>query len=186
LLDVDPHSWVALRLRADSLWDQGREEEASEWYQRLKMHCPADPISYRRLAALALERGDEREALGNLIDLWSHDAEDAAVAMQAATLETNRGRDREVLSWLERAVQVDPYRADAHERLGALYSRFERWEDAAVVYTVLSRLEPQCAEHPARLALCYARLGRTTDAQAAARQAVKLNPNSPARSFLPD
>ncbi|UCG31890.1 MAG: tetratricopeptide repeat protein [Phycisphaerales bacterium] len=186
LLDAEPHSWVALRLRADSLWDQDREEEASEWYQRLKMNCSADPISYRRLAALALERGDEREALGNLIDLWSHDAEDADVAMQAATLVTSRGRDQEALTWLERAAHVDPYRPEVHERLGALYSRFERWEDAAVAYTVLSRLEPRSAEHPARLALCYARLGRTTDAQAAARQAVKLDPDSPARSFLPD
>ena len=186
LLALDASSPAGLKLAAGSALDQGREDEARTLYRRLKIRCPADPVSYRRLAALALENGEEDEALGNLIDLWSYDADDAEIAMQIAALLAKQNKDREALVWLERALHVDPYRTDLHERLGALYSRFNRWEDAAVEYEVLSGLEPKRAEHPARLAWCYSRLGQPAEAKEAARRAVRLDPQSPARSLLVD
>jgi tetratricopeptide (TPR) repeat protein len=184
LLELDARNHAGLKLAAQTAMDREREDRAMALYRRLKMSCPADPVSYRRLAALALERHDRERALGNLIDLWNYEADDADVPRQIAVLLAGRGQNHEALVWLERAVHIDPYRTDLHERLGALYSGFNRWEDAAVEYEVLSGLAPDNADHLARLAICYSRMGQQTKAQEAARRAVRLDSQSPARLLL--
>jgi tetratricopeptide (TPR) repeat protein len=75
---------------------------------------------------------------------------------------------------------------DLHEKLAKLYRGFDQWEDALTEYRVLSGLEPEQADHWARLAESLRRLGRESEAKEAAKRAVALDENSPAQSILRD
>lgn len=186
LRKLAPRDRVGVKLAAATAMDFGHDKEAAKLYGQLKMICPADPVSYRRLAALALEAGRSDDALGNLIELWSYSPDDADIPIQIALLLSERGNDREALTWLMRAVYIDPYRVDLHRKLATLYSGSNQWEDALTEYRVLSGLEPEQADHWARLAECLRRLGRESEAKEAAQRAVALDENSPAQSILRD
>ncbi len=163
LLEVDGHNRVGLRLRAQAALDEGRDEEALRDYALLRTTCPYDPVSYRRLAAIYLQRGQREEALGALIDMWSYQSEDPDVAVRVGELLLDAGRERDALMWFERGLHIDPYRRDVHERLGALYKRLERWEDALREYEALSVLEPDKAVHSLEAAQLQRRLGKVEE-----------------------
>jgi choline-sulfatase len=81
---------------------------------------------------------------------------------------------------LERAVALDPQRAEARQGLALAYVRLQRLEAAAEQLAALTRLQPRRPEHWLRLGAVLGQSGRAGDAAAAMAQAAALAPDDAA------
>ena len=90
-------------------------------------------------------------------------------------------RYKEALEPLEKAVQLNPNAADAHLNLGNVYDGLERFDDAIREFKKVVTLQPTSADPLYNLGSVYSKLAKKdkrffTEAIAAYKQAVKLNP----------
>ena len=91
------------------------------------------------------------------------------------------GRPEEGVEWVEKAMQLDPYDADAWVHLlGRAWFGARRYEEAIGAFKRVPR--PQYG-HYAYLAACYGQLGRNEEAKAEAAQVLVMKPDFTAKSF---
>lgn len=130
------------------------------------------------LAQIHERQGDEagrRRWLEALLENFQHDYDSAMVLARAALDESDFGR---AARYIDRAMEVDPYRGGVHE-LGARYA--EGVGDTAMAVTereVLARLEVgDPVEARTRLAEAYLSDGRPAEAERAALAALEAAPS---------
>jgi Flp pilus assembly protein TadD len=185
LAEADPssptpaESFGRIALARDNL------DDAVRWFERLKRLRPSHPVAYQALAAIYLQRDQPDKALPALINLWRSDENDPDLPLRIAKLFEARGdRQADAMQWYRRSIAIDPYDAEPHQALARLSAAAGRWSDAVREYRALCTLEPAEAEHHTQLALAYEKAGDLTKARAAAEQAVKRDPDSPAAKLL--
>ena len=107
---------------------------------------------------------------------------DADTLMQMGYLLTMRGRGKEALEWMERAVRLNPihpqwYHYDRSILLYAIGEYRKAAEELACV--------PQCGVlHDIRLAACYAMMGMHAKAAAQIRQVLGAKPGLPIEDIV--
>jgi predicted O-linked N-acetylglucosamine transferase (SPINDLY family) len=87
------------------------------------------------------------------------------------------GDDRLAAGHLEKAVQIAPMFARAHNNLGAAYFNMGQYQDAAGELQKSVALNPRLIAPYHNLAMAMAFLGHFSDAEDAARQALSLAPD---------
>lgn len=184
LAKLRPADPDAARVLASAAIEAGRKQEAVSRLEVVKKACPLDSEPYRRLMEIYLGEGDSRRALPELIELARLEDDEVDLPLKIAELKMAAGHPAEAIEWLRRAVRIDPYSIEIHDRLGRLLMESERFAEAVREFEVLTRLEPQSAKHQGDLAFALHRTGRLAPAREAARRAVELDGNSPARSLL--
>jgi tetratricopeptide (TPR) repeat protein len=161
-------------------------EEAVRWSKKLKALQPLNPLSYRILSGIYLQRDDDEHALPELLELARHEEHDPDVPRQIARIYARQDKLRAAASWYRQSLNIDPYDVKTHRTFATLLDDLKRTEEALHEYEVLTVLEPQEALHHNELAFAYYRAGRRDQAKEAARKAVELDANSPARQLLDD
>jgi tetratricopeptide (TPR) repeat protein len=185
LLRVDRDGWTAPKLLGEIALRRKDWDRAAELFARLQRLCPLDPASWKGLAGVYLARGDHDLALPQLLEVARTQADDADVPAQIADICSRQGRLHDARFWYRRAIQIDPFNVEIRGALGAICMRAGWTEAALQEYLVLTQLEPADAEHFENAATAAHKLGDRKQAEKLARQALELDPASPARSLLP-
>jgi len=180
----DAQSRVAPRYLALLAMDRRDVDEARTWLERLRKISPHDPVAHQGLAACHLQQGRYAEAIAELTALAADNEHDRELPIRIADLCMELDRQEEAARWLLKAVHIDPYHVETHEQLGELSLKLGRIDQAIREYEALTALEPAKADHFARLASCYKKKGQRDRAQAAAKRAVDLDADSPAKAIL--
>lgn len=185
LLKVDPDGWTAPKYLAEIALRRDNFDRAVELLKQLQRLSPIDPASWRGLAGIYLQRGNYDPALPQLLELARIEENDAAVRAQIASIYRRRGRLREALYWYRSALYIDPFSVEVHESLGDTNMQSGETEAALREYRILTILEPENARHFENAAFAAHKMGYSTKAQSFAREAVRLDPTSAARSLVP-
>ena len=183
---VNPDSWAAAKHLAEIALRRKEWDRAAEALQRLQQLCPIDPASWGGLAGVYLERGEDDRALPQLLELARIEQNDADVARKAATILRRRGDLREAQYWFRQALSIDPSSVELHQAMGDVCMQSGDSEAALREYKTLTELQPTNAKHFESSALAAHKLGNAEQAQAFARQALKLDPQSPVRTLVPE
>ena len=185
LLLVDPEGWIAPKLLADIALRGKAYDRAVEMFERLQRLCPMDPASWRGLAGIHLERGDDERALSQLLELARMEEGDAEVPAAIGRIHRRRGRWNDAQHWFRRALYINPFSAELHEALGQTCMQAGDTDGALRAFTMLTRIEPAQARHFENAAFAANKLGDIDSARTFARKAVELDAESSARSLLP-
>jgi Flp pilus assembly protein TadD len=110
--------------------------------------------------------------------LASH-PENADALHMLGVLESQRGNQALALSYLGRAVQLNPTPAFYHSNLGNVLHELGRLADAVLCYEQALRLNPDLADAHSNLANTLDLLGRFGDSLAHRLEAVRLRPDRP-------
>jgi tetratricopeptide (TPR) repeat protein len=183
---VDPNSWAASKHFAEIALRRKEWDRAVETLKRLQHLCPMDPASWGGLAGIYLERGEEELALPQLIELARIEQNDPSIPQKVASIVRRRGELREAQYWYRQALSIDPSSVALHQALGDVCMQTGDSEAALREYKTLTELQPTNAKHFEAAALAAHKLGATQEAQALARQALKLDPQSQVRSLVPE
>ncbi|MFQ5953698.1 MAG: adenylate/guanylate cyclase domain-containing protein [Kiloniellales bacterium] len=106
---------------------------------------------------------------------------DPRILAQRGELLTWLGRPEEGAEWVEQAMRLDPYGADAWTHLaGRALFGMRRYEDAIRAY---KRVRAPRVAHHAYMAACYAHLGSEDQAQAQAAQVLRMKEDFSAAAF---
>jgi tetratricopeptide (TPR) repeat protein len=183
---VDPYSWAAPKHWAEITLRRKEWDRAAEALKRLQHLCPMDPASWGGLAGVYLERNEEDLALPQLSELARIEQNDSTIPQKVAGIFRRRGELREAQYWFRQALSIDPSSIDLHQAMGDVCMQSGDSEAALREYKTLTELQPTNAKHFESAALAAHKLGNAERAQAFARQALKLDPQSPVRTLVPE
>ena len=177
----DPESFAGLMTAAAEANRVGRTEAAIEALTRARELFPeyAGPDAPALLLGrLHREGGDLARAAEAYRDYTARNENHLDAHLALADIEAERGNDAAARAALERAIWIDPFHLDIHERLAAGYEAAERWPEAARERRALLALDPaDQAEAHYRLALALHRGGDAAGARRAVLDALDIAPN---------
>ncbi len=173
-----------LQLAAKRALEQRRFETALPLLLRYAEARPVDPWADRQLAETYLALGEAEAAIPHLEAMDRLDQQSGAHARTLMSLYRKTGALDQALRAAERALARQPYDATLREQAATLALQQADPSRALQHVAALPLIEPERAIHHVRLAAVYSRLGRTTDAEAAARAALELNADAPVERFL--
>jgi len=186
LLEVEPANWTALECLGEIHLRRLDWDKAIEPLQRLQRDCPMNPLSWRGLAGIYLDRGEDEAALAQLLELARLEPNDPEFAARIADLSRKKGDLREARYWLGQALAADPLRPALHGLMAEICLQLDDTGAALREYKMLTLLEPGSAKHFADAAMTAQKLGDKAAARGFAHRAVALDPQSPVRSLLDD
>ncbi|MFQ5415147.1 MAG: peptidase MA family metallohydrolase, partial [Phycisphaerae bacterium] len=185
LAQIDPDAWIAHRQMGEIALRRHQLDDAVEAFQRLQRLCPLDPASWRGLAGVYLQRGDDDLALPQLLELARTEEHDADVPASIARIYTRKRRLRDAEYWYRQALYVNPFATNLHEALADVSMQLGDTAAALREYTMLTELMPDHAPYFASAAAAAHKIGDAATAATMARKAVALDPASPARALVP-
>ncbi len=178
LLRLDETNRAALKLRALIALRRKELGFARESFERLQRVCAMDPASYRGLAGIYLEQGDDERALPQLIELARIDQADSAIPQRVADIIRKKGNLNEAAYWYRQAIFINPFDSGLHESLAATFTQASDYRAALREYAMLTKLEPTKAAYFESAAVAALKSGDRDTAQGFANRAVILNPAS--------
>ena len=115
-------------------------------------------------------------------------SDEATLAYEIGLQTLDRKENHEAFAAFQRAVELDPTRAEAHYQLGVLYGKQSQWKPAINALQTAIRLAPDFAEAHVRLGEAYLiGMAIAEDATEPLKRALQLQPNhSRARRLLGD
>ena len=184
LLKENPTHPDLLKLVAERAMQSGDPQAAREAVQRYAGSRPVDPWPYRALAELALTTGNLDDAIEPMQFLDRNAPSSGRWAQELAKTLRTQGDYPGALAAIERALDREPYHAGYRELAAAIALQASDTDRALHHVYAASVIEPDRPQHQVRLAALYSRLDRPEQADAAARRAIAIDPNSPAKRFL--
>lgn len=147
---------------------------------------PQESRCHRILSTIYLYRRNYDMAEQHIRRAFDLNPNDTEILIFKGRLLAARGKPEEALVCFEAAFRLNPlyhYSTGYNSLFGvALYS-LRRFEEAAQAF---SRLPRATGWSNARLAACHAQLGRTAEAQAAAAEVVRLEPDFSIAQYMSD
>lgn len=183
-IKLDPNARSCIEYLAEIALGRKEWDRAEQLLTRLQQICPIDPMSWRGLAGIYLDRGDEERALPQLMELARAEQNDATIPQKVGTILWSRGKLPEAQYWLRHALAIDPFDVKIHEFLGDLCTQMNDHACALREYGMLTKLQPDKVKHFESAALAAERAGDKSQSRRFAEQALKLDPASPVKSLL--
>jgi tetratricopeptide (TPR) repeat protein len=154
-------------------------------FRRATHALELDPLESRCHVALGvvwLYRRDHEAAEYHYRRAYELNPNDADQMMRLGALVALRGRSKEALDWMARAIRLNPFHHMWYynQRAIPLYS-LGRYAEAAQDF---KKVPNPGYWSSARLAACYAQLGQVSEAQAAMAKVLKLRPDFSTADFL--
>lgn len=112
-LGLDPNHARAHNNLGCVLSLQGRLEEALACYRRALQIDPAQPEANQNLAAMTGDAAAQETSIRGYLEQIERDPGDARALANLASIYAGAGRHREALDCLDRAIALDPERAEA-------------------------------------------------------------------------
>jgi predicted TPR repeat methyltransferase len=137
----------AMYAEAFSLFCQGQFSKAAQMCDTLMEHFPDNPILLNFRGNIHLQTGELETALTVVKRAIERAPEDPLNHMACAAIlehmaKEGCGRFEDALASVERAMELDPNRADAHHARGHLLQRLNRHDEAASCFEQAVRLNP--------------------------------------------
>jgi len=120
MLEVNPHSVLARQHRGFLLAQEGRHDEAIDWYRAALADHPMHPELYRSLATSLDVLGRSEEAAGELVAVLAKHPRWSLVRCKLAELLRKQGAINEAIKQYRTALRHDGDCATAHLQLGKL------------------------------------------------------------------
>jgi tetratricopeptide (TPR) repeat protein len=156
--DADAHVFLG---EVKRILDWDVSTAAKEFQRAVELEPKATPPHFYS-AVLAAQRGERDEALAHLERAAAIDPASLWVNSIACELYRCFGLYEEAIAAGERAMQLDPEFLYREPTLGAAYRETKRFDEAIALYKKTERLIGKAGTG---LAVTYAAMGRTTDAQ---------------------
>lgn len=157
----------------------GEYEKAIEVFTAYQRRYPDDPDGYRYLAGLYLVQERRADALKQLEQLARLSEGEAPVFKQIAALYADDGKAEAAARWYRRVIEVDPYDAMVHARLGELLMKLKDYAGARREFDALSILMPEEEVGLEGLRRAYEALGDQKKAEEMAGKIRKLRGEEP-------
>ena len=155
--------------------------KAVQDYARARL---VDPWSNKQLVILSQQLGDTDMLIGALTALDENEQATGRWAFELAKLHAKQKRWPAALADAKRAIQREPYNADYRENAATMALMDKDMDAAMHQIRALTMLEPDRSIHWARLAALSKRMGQKEQSISAAKKAIALDPNSPAKKLL--
>lgn len=184
LVQLDPTSLSGHQHLAEILLAREELDRAEGVLKKLQSLCPADPLSWRGLAGIYLDREDETAALPQLIELARIEQNDPEIPWKAGKILWKNGQPKEAIYWIKQALAIDPGSCGLHQALGDIHAQLGENAPALREYTALTVINPKNPKYFELAAATAAKLGDKQKTKDFARRAVELDPNSSAKNLL--
>lgn len=156
---------------------EGRTALALTWFDRALEH---DPNGYRALlnkAELLRTQGHAQEAVALARRAVLLEPRSAVSRQFLAAALKDAGRTEEALAEIREALELDPGRAASHSLLGLLLLQQGRPDEAIRELSRYVAMRPDDPRGHNNLGVALARSGRLAEAEAAYREALRLDPH---------
>ncbi|MGN6371158.1 MAG: tetratricopeptide repeat protein [Phycisphaerae bacterium] len=180
----DPHRPVALRTLGIIAMGAHDYDAAEKWFTQLQAERPLEETSYLNLAGIYLLKKDNKEAIGQLLELQRHEQKDERIPRKLAELFRAEHQLPEAEQSAYRAIRIDPYNAINHELMAEVLMEEKQPGRAVEFWKDATDLQPKIPEFWEGLANAAGESGDAATAAAAAKKAVALQPSSPAKKWL--
>lgn len=172
----------------------GRSEEAERVYRAVLAKVPNQPDALNLLGVLAMEAGNHDAAFDFLERAVMARPKDPAVLNNYGNALSLVRRFEDAITHLERALAIKPDMADAWLNLGRTLNFAGRGERALKCFDHLTKVKPDSHAAKSGISRAYLGLGRTAEAEQAARDLIAAAPQmssgyvnlSNAHKFTPD
>lgn len=185
LLTLDPNNRMVPKYLAEIAMRREQWDRAIEMLQQLQRLHPIDPTSWSGLAGIYLKQGEDQLAMTQLLELARLNDADVDVAAKLGRMFRRQENWSDAIIWFRRALVIDPFDVTLHEVLGDTCMQSSDTPCALREYLMLTRLEPDQADHFSAAARAAHKLGDKKKTQFLARRAVELDPNSDVKSLIP-
>ena len=185
LAKVAPDSWTAARLAGAVHLRRNDYDLALEPLQRLQRLCPLDPLSWKGLAGIYLQDQQSDEAITQLTELARLELHDPNITLQLGDLYKARGDLDRARYCYDQTLLIHPFHPPLLESRGELAMRSGETQAALETYLLLTKLNPDEASYFSHAAIAAHKLGNRQHSERLAKQAVAIDPQSPARALLP-
>ena len=108
----------------------------------------------------------------------------AVKQLQLSQRDFQSGKLRDSIKHLQKALHIYPNMADAHQDLGLCYYRLHEYDKALAEFQSASVLDAHLVQPAISLSGMYFVLARYPEAEASARHALKIDPQSPGARYL--
>jgi tetratricopeptide (TPR) repeat protein len=171
---------VSFNISGDALYNQGRLSEAVAEYEKALLLQQDEPNVLNSLGVCHGRLGQMKRAAGYFKRAMSVAPEDFMAHYNFGLALMNLGREDEAAPCLERSLELEPEHADTLFHLGGLAQKQGRTNQALEFYR-RAAAQPECkpAVH-CRLGQVLAAAGDAAGAEAAFKEAVKVNPRDTA------
>jgi tetratricopeptide (TPR) repeat protein len=184
LITDHPRHPEVLRLIAEKAMQANNPVAAKKAVYDYAKVRPVDPWSNKQLVILSQQIDDKDMLVGALTALDENEQSTGQWAFQLARLHAKQKRWPQSLASAKRAIQREPYNADFRENAATMALMNKDMDAAMHQIRALTMLEPDRSIHWARLAALAKRMGQTDLSSDAAKKAVAIDPNSPAKKLL--
>lgn len=137
----------ALRLNNQgfALMQNGQADKAREFFLEALELAPENAAIHANLSALALRRGDVRQALEHARAAFRAEPGQLVYAYNLGNLLARQGRYEEAIPILQQVIAADPNYAQAYNELGRAFLGLSRPADARQVFELGIAQEPEFA-----------------------------------------
>lgn len=104
--------------------------------------------------------------------------------LRAAAAARRHGHQEASLAHVQKALALDPQFADAHNDLGTEYVNRQQYTSALAQFDRAAQLDPGSALVEMNRAICLSNMQRLTEAETAARHAVRIDAASPRARYV--
>jgi tetratricopeptide (TPR) repeat protein len=174
-------AFLALLTAAAEHQREGRTDEAIAALEQARVVFPeyAGPDAPTLLLArLYEEQGDDERALEAYRAYTALNENHLGAHLALANFEEKAGNAEGMRDALDRAIWIDPYERDVHDRLAVAHEGAGDWEASIRERRALLGLDPTDRAHAYyRLALALHRDGASTEARSVVLRALEIAPN---------
>jgi tetratricopeptide (TPR) repeat protein len=184
ILKLDPKHPSAPRVLGLAAVEAKKWDEAIRYFTLLKQNSPLDPAAAENLAEIYASTNKPELAVTELLQLDKTNVHEVALRMKISRLYKQLGKLDDAIVAARRALQIHPFDISARQELATLYVQNKDFDNAIRQLKINCEAQPRASEHHARLAMVYKAAGKLEEAKEAARTAVRLDANSPAKELL--
>jgi len=159
-------------------------ETARQWVENYHRARPVDPWPHEAMVQLAAKENNLPKAIPAMVELDRRENRSGMWAHQLAQLHRQADELDDAAHFIRRALLREPYNARYRELAATIALQNQNMEHAIHQLESLALLEPDRAQHHIRLAALYTRMEKFNEADAAARNALEIDPDAPVERFL--
>jgi len=168
-------------IRAQSLAQQGRKEEASKIYTNLMEIYLDDkePVKQWLILNMKREPTGEEEAIQSLDQLGKLYQKNSAIIFWRMFLEAEHGHNEAALRDVNSLVKLQPDSAINYVAKGQILSEMKRYDEASTAFNMATSLDPKRGDVWGMKAVTLARLGKWDDALSSVNKGIEIMPGHP-------
>ncbi len=163
----------------NTLWQQGKLEQAAACYRRAIQFKPSLTEAYLRLGEILQSKGQQQEAITCYRQAVKHSPQNAQCFYHLALALAKLEQWDEAITSYQRSAELQPHSWEIAHHLGDALSKQQRWQEAIEAYERAIELKDDFAWSHNNLGDAFLHLQQWEKAARSFRRAIELNPDFP-------